>query len=92
MQPTLQDGDVLILRTRVPKSGDIVVVRHPRLGRIVKRVMPSGALTGDNAQSSTDQERLGSLKDSALIGVAILAITPSGLRRLSARSAPHAGA
>ncbi len=92
MEPTLSGGDILVLRRRKAYPGNIVVLRHPRLGRMVKRVNDTGGLAGDNVQASTDSERLGQLADSDLIGVAILAITPSGLRRLSARSAPRAGA
>jgi signal peptidase I len=90
MQPTLSPGDIVLLRRRCARTGDIVVVRHPRLGRIVKRVREGGLLTGDNPADSTDAERLGRLVDSELIGVAVLAIMPSGLRRLSAQSAPRA--
>ncbi|MDD1775529.1 MAG: S24/S26 family peptidase [Methanobacterium sp.] len=39
MLPTLQEGqDLIILKTRDFKVGDIVVARHPQYGLIVKRV------------------------------------------------------
>lgn len=39
MVPTLQDGqDIVVLKTRDFKVGDIVVARHPTYGLIVKRI------------------------------------------------------
>jgi len=39
MVPTLKDGqDIVVLKTKDYKVGDIVVARHPEYGLIVKRV------------------------------------------------------
>lgn len=86
MVPTLSAGDVALLRQRKALTNDIVVVRHPRLGTIIKRIAPSGQLVGDGPESS---QELGEYDPATLIGVAVLSITPSGLRRLSARRSGH---
>lgn len=91
MAPTLNSGDVLILRARAAAAGDVVVVTHPRFGTLVKRLGRDGRLHGDGADS-TDAERLGPYSETVPIGVAVIAITPSGLRRLSRRSGRRAGA
>ena len=82
MTPTLSEGDIVLLRHRMAKENEIVVVVHPRHGTIIKRIGPSGQLVGDGPDSSLE---LGAYDSDTLIGVAILAITPSGPRRLSAR-------
>lgn len=84
MSPTLSAGDLLILQRRRAKIGEIVVIKHPRYGTIVKRISRSGLLTGDSPNSTSDQD-LGLYDPATRIGVAVVAITPSGLRRLSAR-------
>lgn len=84
MAPTLSQGDVLLLRRRAARQREVVVVNHPRLGTITKRIAENGRLSGDNPNSTASVE-LGDYDPATLIGVAILAITPSGLRRLSGR-------
>ena len=84
MEPTLQDGDILLMRKRPPRPGEIVVVDHPRFGVIVKRLTERGTLTGDG-EDSTDETRLGAYANCRPIGTAVMAVTPSGMRRLSAR-------
>lgn len=81
MEPTLNEGDIVLLKRTEPKSGKIVVVNHADFGRIIKRLDDKGHLSGDNPQS-TPTKQLGLLKDSQLIGVARLVITPDGLKRL----------
>ncbi|MGB3457108.1 MAG: S24/S26 family peptidase [Litorimonas sp.] len=82
MVPTLSHGDVLLLRRRGARRGDVVVVEHPRHGIIVKRIGPDGHLSGDGPDSS---DALGPFDPATLVGVAVLAVTPAGLRRLSRR-------
>jgi hypothetical protein len=90
MTPTLSAGDILLLRQRRAKIGDVVVVDHPTFGTIVKRLDKAGNLSGDSPASTSDVD-LGPYDPATQIGVAILAITPSGLQRLSAhRSANRA--
>lgn len=66
MLPTLQDGqDIIILKTKNFKVGDIVVARHPTYGLIVKRVAAKKGskvyLKSDNRKIETQstQEDLG---------------------------------
>jgi len=84
MTPTLSAGDVLLLRRRQAVKGDVVVVSHDRYGTIVKRIDDDGNLSGDGPES-TSEDDLGRYETATLIGIAVLAITPSGLRRLSVR-------
>lgn len=84
MTPTLSPGDIVLLRLRSAKRSDIVVVDHPRYKRIIKRIDKKGQLSGDNPDSTPSAD-LGAYDPATLIGVAILAVTPSGLQRLSAR-------
>lgn len=84
MAPTLSAGNILVLRRRQAKKGDVVVVTHANFGTIVKRIDVNGDLSGDS-RASTSAHDLGPYDSTQLIGVAVLAITPSGLRRLSVR-------
>ena len=89
MSPTLENGDyILIQRPRSQKNlrpGLIYVLNHDRLGRLVKRLSridESGLwFCGDNPRSTTP-EKIGSLPYDALIGRALIAVTPKGIRRL----------
>ncbi len=90
MLPTLRPGDLLVLRRRQPRTDDLVVVGHPRLGTVVKRLGADGRLVGDGVESSSTHE-LGKLSNAALIGVAVLVITPSGLRRPKALASRRSG-
>ncbi|MGJ8559800.1 MAG: S24/S26 family peptidase [Litorimonas sp.] len=84
MAPTLSNGDILLLRRRRANVGDIVVVDHPTYGIIVKRINNNGNLSGDNPDS-TPASDLGPYDSATRVGVAIIVITPSKIRRLSAR-------
>lgn len=83
MAPTLSAGDYVWVRSRAPLPGEIVMVDHPRFGRIVKRLDEDGRLRGDGP-NSTARAELGRIDDCQLIGTAVLAIRPSGIRRLRA--------
>jgi len=82
--PTLRPGDIVLLRKRPANTGDVVVVDHVWFGIILKRIDPNGQLIGDGP-ASTPSDELGPYKPRRLIGVAILAVTPRGIRRLSPR-------
>lgn len=84
MAPTLSAGDIVVLRQRSAKTGEIVVVDHAEFGPIIKRINADGKLSGDNP-ASTSAAELGPYDPATRVGVAVLKITPSGLRRLSAR-------
>lgn len=96
MAPTLRDGDFVLalggLWSRGPRPGDVVLVEHPELGLIVKRVLArlaSGALrlVGDGV-SSSPTESLGDVSSSALRGRVLLCIAPPprGIHRLTRRA------
>ncbi len=76
MWPTLNDGDVvLVKRTQSARQDDIVLANHPYRSsvKIVKRVaeiLPDGALIlrGDNPLESTDSRAFGSISKSDVIG------------------------
>ena len=80
MEPTLQSGDIVLLRRREAKPNDVLLVEHPDYGRIIKRLGGDGFLIGDGA-ASTSRAALGRFDPATLIGVAVLIITPAGLRR-----------
>lgn len=84
MAPTLSAGDIVVLRQRSAKTGEIVVVDHAEFGTIIKRIDGNGNLSGDGP-ASTSATELGPYDPATRVGVAVLNITPSGLRRLSTR-------
>lgn len=88
MTPTLSAGDILLLRQRLAKTGDIVVVDHATFGTIVKRINDSGNLSGDSP-GSTSEADLGAYDPTTLIGVAVIKVTSTGIRRLSARQSEN---
>ena len=91
MAPLLRDGDYVAARTfgptRRPSDGDIVLVDHPRLGLIVKRVCETATdgryrLEG-LAPESTDSVALGWMPRDCLIARARWRIGPAGVSRLA---------
>ncbi|WP_427451175.1 hypothetical protein [Litorimonas sp. WD9-15] len=86
MSPTLEDGDyILTLKPRRLRPGFIYVLKHERLGRIVKRLSvlenDSCQWSGDNS-ASTSSDRIGATPTSCISGRAIWRISPSGIKRL----------
>lgn len=79
MLPNYCSGDyVLTRRVRAPAlaAGDVVVVRHPVLGRLIKRIIgfdTDSALivAGDNAAASTSSEALGPVPGNRVQGKVI---------------------
>jgi signal peptidase I len=56
MLPTLQDGqDIMVLKTKKVKIGDIVVANHPTYGLIVKRV---AAIKGSKVYLKSDNRKI----------------------------------
>ena len=84
MRPTLAPGDVVLCLGSRARSGDVVVVLHPRLGRMVKRVGLDGSLVSDSSEG-TESSRLGSVADCKVLGRAVIRIGPKGIRRLRVR-------
>ena len=86
MTPTLNDGDyIIITKPRSIKPGFIYVLRHDRLGRMVKRLsrLESGFCywAGDSVES-TASDKIGSTPKSLIIGQARWVIKPTGMKRL----------
>ena len=83
MLPVLKDGDyVITIKPRTPpRAGFIYVLSHPKHGKIIKRVAKIdnhiAAYKSDNIEGS-----FGEIGVDRLIGLAWLAVTPKGIRRL----------
>lgn len=82
MEPTLQEGDVLLLRRSsrsLPRVGQLVEVSDPRDGRrMIKRVIrvqaPNFWVQGDNASASRDSRHFGALRVEHYKGLARLRV------------------
>jgi len=90
MQPTLRDGDRLLVRHgATPRPGDLVVVRLPDGVVAVKRAtmrQPAGESPGwwverDNPAEGVDSWSVGAIPDTAVIAVARFGLWP--VRRLT---------
>ena len=92
MSPTLDDGDYVIARSigsSVCRNGTVVLIHHPTLGPIVKRVVSrdrSGryVVEGDNTLSTTS-ESLGALEATAIQAAVRWKVSPYGLHRIGKR-------
>ena len=87
MRPTLAPGDYLILtKARALRAGFVVLVDHPEMGIIVKRVKSvsdkSVSLEGDGP-GSTSSEDIGAVPINLVRGRARWAVTPKGLKKLT---------
>ncbi len=81
MQPTLRDGDRLLVRHgATPKVGDLAVVRLPEGVVAIKRVTrrePGGWwVERDNPEEGVDSWSIGAVPDADLVAVAICRIWP----------------
>lgn len=84
MSPTLGDGDfVLVFSPRLwrPRDGSVVVVAHPALGLLVKRIAEGARqgvlLQGDN-RLSAGTAQLGPVPRDAIAGHVLLRVTRHG--------------
>jgi len=76
MLPNYCAGDYVLtcrLHTSIFKAGDVVVVRHPRFGNIIKRIARIDeasmlVIAGDNPLASTDSETLGLVSSQQVLG------------------------
>jgi len=72
MEPSLYDGDIVVARKKMPKIGDVVIVKVD--GReVVKRIKSHSPTTlfllGDNSSASTDSRHYGDVPYASLLGV-----------------------
>jgi nickel-type superoxide dismutase maturation protease len=83
MEPTLHDGDRLLVRwgRRSARPGAVAVVRLPDRPLSIKRIAfrdPAGWwIERDNPAAGVDSWQLGAVPDRDLIGVALLRLTPA---------------
>jgi phage repressor protein C with HTH and peptisase S24 domain len=85
MAPTLQHGDYVIARRSQVRAGAIMLVRHPRLGLLVKRISAVASdggfrLAGDNPMSASGQT-LGQLDTGVWCAAVRWRISPAGTSR-----------
>jgi signal peptidase I len=92
MQPTLRDGDRLLVQHGAkPRSGDLVVVRLPNGVVAIKRATMRGPaedppgwwVERDNPEEGVDSWSVGAIPDADVIAVARFGLWP--LRRLGRR-------
>jgi phage repressor protein C with HTH and peptisase S24 domain len=86
MQPTLRDGDRLLVRHgAVPRLGDLAVVRLPEGVLAVKRVTrrePGGWwVERDNPREGVDSWTVGAIPDPDVVAVVLLRVWPLFPRR-----------
>lgn len=90
MEPNFYCGDFVIAYRRSRsafKQGDVVVVEHAQLGKIIKRIISiehdgSLLLVGDNLAVSTDTLTLGSIQPKQVLGRVVGAISRPTRRRI----------
>ena len=91
MVPTLQDGDFILFRRLSaddsPSPGRIVIVRHQRLGTIVKlleeETRPDRFRLSGLSALSVDSSHMGNVARQDIIGQAVLRIGRHGTSRLT---------
>jgi phage repressor protein C with HTH and peptisase S24 domain len=92
MQPTLRDGDRLLVHHGArPRPGELVVVRLPGRGLAVKRAthrQPDGWwVERDNPDEGTDSWLVGAIPDPDVLAVVRARVWPQRGRRLRRRPA-----
>jgi len=86
MQPTLSDGDVLVVRVgAVPQVGSLVVVRLPRrpgvaVKRATKREAEGWWVERDNPDEGVDSWAVGAVPDADVVAQVVARLWP--LRRI----------
>lgn len=88
MAPALNDGDYVLARRdrNSVEPNAVVVIRHPSLGRMVKRVRARDAdgrylVAGDNALSIRS-DAIGALDGDTITGRVRWRVSPDGLQRI----------
>jgi len=86
MEPALREGDWLLVvpPRRVPRTGDVVLVRDPRerdrllLKRVASVSADGVTVAGDHADHSTDSRQFGAIPREDVIGRAAFCYAPLG--------------
>jgi phage repressor protein C with HTH and peptisase S24 domain len=88
MKPIFRDGDfAIVCKYRRPKIKDVVLVRHPEYGLIVKRLIHqdqsdnAAYLAGDNPLTISSYH-MGKLSSDAIIGVVYICISKTIISRV----------
>ncbi len=86
MQPTLYDGDRLLVRYAAsPRAGCLVVVRLPArpiaVKRVVRRTAGGWDVRSDNRAAGTDSRVLGAIPDDDVLAVVLCRVWPLRLRQ-----------
>ncbi len=87
MQPTLYDGDRLLVRHgAVPRAGDLAVVRLPggvvAVKRVTMRQRDGWWVERDNPAEGVDSWRVGAIADRDVLAVVVARLWPQRRRRL----------
>ena len=88
MAPTLLDGDFVLAvkHKKKPVTGSVVVIHHPQLGSIIKRILSTDgagniSVSGDNLMS-TAPNFIGPVDEIAIKYVGRWRISPFGISKL----------
>lgn len=89
MEPTLHDGDRLLIRYHTtPRPGRVAIVRLPARGTAVKRIArrtdDGWWVERDNPAEGVDSWLIGAIADEDVLGVAVARVWPRP--RIMARS------
>ncbi len=73
MEPTLKEGDLILLRKpKEIQTGDVIVFKHQNNDLYIKRVSKiennEYYVLGDNPTKSTDSRKFGFIKSSKVVG------------------------
>lgn len=97
MEPTLHDGDHLLVRWGgAPRPGSLVVVRWPDRPTAVKRAAYHDGdgwwVERDNPAEGTDSWSAGAVAEADVLGVVVLRLWPPGRRAWLGRLSRRPGA
>ena len=87
MSPTLGDGDFVITKKKHPLSvGKVVIIEHPELGRIIKRIVSldgkGGFLVSGDNYNTTPTEIIGLVNERSITYTVICRVSLSGFSKL----------
>ena len=86
MTPSFEDGDYVLSRKAEVVPGDVVLIRHPAFGLILKRILRTDEdgcyIVGGDNSSSTPSDAIGPVIPDNIAGVIQWRIAPSGFTRI----------